>query len=55
MYPSDTLLKIMSPQEQMKKKVKDAVKLALKNNIKFDEIKELIDECGNAANIEKGK
>ena len=55
MYPSDTLLKIMSPQEQMKKKVKDAVKLALKNNIKLDEIKELIDECENVANIEKGK
>ena len=55
MYPSDTLLKIMSTQELMKKKVKDAIKLALKNNIKFDEIKELIDECGNAENIEKGK
>ena len=44
-YPSDTLLNVMNPKEQIKRKIKDSITLALRNEISFQEIEAIVKEC----------
>ena len=44
-YPKDTLVNLMSPQDQIKKKLRDNITLALKNNITHDDITKIVHEC----------
>lgn len=41
-YPKNNLLDLMTPKEKMKKKVVDAIKLALQNTVTLDEIDEIV-------------
>ena len=44
-YPDDNLLEIMTPKEQYKKKINDLVALALKNDVQYDEIIQIVQGC----------
>ena len=54
-YPSDTLLNVMNPQEQIKRKIKDSITLALRNEISFQEIEHIVNECRFSEVIDMGK
>ena len=53
-YPCDTFLIMMNPKEQIKKKIKDSITLALKNEISFQEIEAIVKEC-QFEGCDKGK
>ena len=44
-YPDDNLLQIMAPKDQYKKKIKDLVALALKNDVHYNEIIQIVQHC----------
>ena len=44
-YPKDTFVNLMSPQDQMKKKLRENITLALKNKITRVDITNIIGEC----------
>ena len=54
-YPSDTLLNVMNPQEQIKRKIKDYITLALRNDISFQEIEHIVNECRFSEVLAMGK
>ena len=54
-YPSDTLLNVMNPKEQIKRKIKDSITLALRNEISFQEIEHIVNECRFSEVIDMGK
>ena len=54
-YPMDTLLNLMSPQDKLKKNIKDNITLALRNNVAFADIMNILNECGYHINNKIGK
>ena len=54
-YPSDTLLNVMNPREQIKRKIKDSITLALRNDISLQEIEHIVNECRFSEVLAMGK
>ena len=44
-YPSDTLMNLMRPEDQLKKKIRESINLALKNNITYEDVQKILHEC----------
>ena len=44
-YPSDTLVNLMRPEDQLKKKIRENINLALKNNITYEDVQKILHEC----------
>ena len=55
MYSSDTVLNVMNPQEQIKTKIKNSITLALRNEISFQEIEHIANECRFSEVVEMSK
>ena len=51
----DTLLNLMSPQDKLKKNIKDNITLALRNKVAFADIMNILNECGYHINNKIGK
>ena len=54
-YPMDTLLNLMSPQDKLKKTIKENITLALRNKVAFADIMNILNECGYHINNKIGK
>jgi len=54
-YPIDTLLNIMSPQDKLKKTIKENITLALRNKVDFEDIMNILNECGYHIDSQIGK
>ena len=54
-YPIDSLLNIMSPQDKLKKTIKENVTLALRNKVDFEDIMNILNECGYHIDSQIGK